>query len=559
MSQKAAVVYARVSDRKQAEKDISIPAQIDLAHKRAAELGAAVLRVFTDSGKSAFKEGNRPEFEAAVDFATSVGAEYFICWSSSRFARNRFEAAVFKRSLDRAGVRLVYLSSDIDRSTDEGWMLDSMLELVDEMYSRQNSKDTLRSMVRGAREGYWNGGSTPLGYRSEPAPENPKRRRLVPDEAEAAMVQSIFAQRVRGVGTYQIAVGLNAQGLRIRGRPWTKQRILYLLRSEVVIGHITFGKIDRRTKAERPRAEWVVVASHPPIIDRELFDEVQRLMQEAAEPSAHGSARSGHLFTGILRCGECGTSLQVETGKGKMGKLYSYYSCQRSQKGYGCKRRRIPAAPFDQWMNAIILDRVLSPRAVEQLAAEIEREVGSWAREQQAQQKALQVQITGLRSRNAKLFDLLELHGRDAPNLGDLTGRLRANNEEIKALEAQHSALLAAEREAGAAPDAGMLSDLADFVRGLLTDPENAKRVRALYSTFIERIVIGESEATIEYTPAKMVAAPPVERVRSNERWWAVPPSLRTRSERATIPDRLFARNRGRAGRHSTAAGIEAA
>jgi DNA invertase Pin-like site-specific DNA recombinase len=44
---KTAVIYARVSDRKQAEEDVSVPSQVDAARAKAEELGATVLRVFT--------------------------------------------------------------------------------------------------------------------------------------------------------------------------------------------------------------------------------------------------------------------------------------------------------------------------------------------------------------------------------------------------------------------------------------------------------------------------------------------------------------------------------
>lgn len=57
---KTAVIYARVSDKKQAENEVSVPAQIAAAERRAAELDASVLRVFTDQGRSAYKEDNRP-------------------------------------------------------------------------------------------------------------------------------------------------------------------------------------------------------------------------------------------------------------------------------------------------------------------------------------------------------------------------------------------------------------------------------------------------------------------------------------------------------------------
>ncbi len=84
MKPKTGVIYARVSDRKQAADDVSVPTQIELGTKRCEDLGASVLRVFTDAGRSAFKESNRRVFESAIEFAVAMEATYFLVWSSSR-------------------------------------------------------------------------------------------------------------------------------------------------------------------------------------------------------------------------------------------------------------------------------------------------------------------------------------------------------------------------------------------------------------------------------------------------------------------------------------------
>jgi len=191
-----AVIYARVSDRKQADEEISVPAQIEAGQKFAKSLQADVLRVFKDEGRSAFVTANRRNFEAAVEFAVLMQATYFITWSSTRFARNQIEAVMFKHQLDRAGVKLRYVSMDIDRATDGGWLLDGLFGLIDEHQSRQIARDTQRSRIRLAHLGYWLGGRAPFGYASGQAPDDPRRRKLQILPAEAAVIRGIFESRV---------------------------------------------------------------------------------------------------------------------------------------------------------------------------------------------------------------------------------------------------------------------------------------------------------------------------------------------------------------------------
>lgn len=478
-----------------------MPTQVELGQQRSRELEAGVLRVFTDAGRSAFKESNRRTFEASIEFAVAMQATYFIVWSSSRFARNRFEAVYYKRELDRAGVQLVYLSSTIDRKTDDGWLLDSMLEIVDEMTSRQNAKDTRRSMIRNAQHGYYVGGRTPYGYRAVPAEDDPKRKRLVPNPAEAFIVRRIFERRAAGIGAKSIAMELTSAGHSINGRPWTKQTVLYLLKATSYIGRTTFNR-RTRTNALKPQEEWVVVDSHEPLVSVELFDQVQQMIGDAADMTK-GSPKSRHPFTGILRCGVCGEALQIETANGNGGQ-YAYYNCRSALQGVRCPGQRIRADEVDEVLSTAILDRVLSPENMAEAAREIHNQRQEWSRERDTRRRDLLGTIQTYQKRNSALYDLLELHGRDAPNLGDLTSRLRSNNAAMKEAEAQLAAL---DVELSQPPmDMPAIEALGDFFRGALLDTANAAKAREFYRGFIERIVLREDEAEIHYDPARLLA-----------------------------------------------------
>jgi len=162
-SKKTAVFYGRVSDRKQAIQDVSIPSQIERGKEKALQLNADLVRVFVDEGKSG-RSDDRREFQSAIEYCELFNPDYLILWSSSRFVRNRFDAALYKRRLEIAGVKWVYISMDVDHSTDSGKMLDAMLEIMDEHKSRETSRDTVRSMISNAKSGYWNGGNPPFGF-----------------------------------------------------------------------------------------------------------------------------------------------------------------------------------------------------------------------------------------------------------------------------------------------------------------------------------------------------------------------------------------------------------
>lgn len=211
MEEKTAIVYVRVSTARQAEEELPIESQIVACEKKAKTLDAKIVKIFADEGISG-RSDVRPAFQDAIAHCEVFRPDYMITWSTSRFARNRVDAGLYKRRLEQAGVKLIYCSIDINLEDDSGWMTDSVLEIFDELYSRQISQDTKRSMMKNATEGYWNGGCRPFGFRVIPDPANEKRRRLAPDESEAAIVQKIFDLRIEGHGAKTLAFMLNAQG-----------------------------------------------------------------------------------------------------------------------------------------------------------------------------------------------------------------------------------------------------------------------------------------------------------------------------------------------------------
>jgi site-specific DNA recombinase len=68
---------------------------------------------------------------------------------------------------------------------------------------------------------------------------------MVLDETEAPLVRRIFADAARGVGAATIARILNREGITTRkGRKWTTDVILYLLRNRAYLGELRWGRND---------------------------------------------------------------------------------------------------------------------------------------------------------------------------------------------------------------------------------------------------------------------------------------------------------------------------
>ncbi|UUZ68043.1 recombinase family protein [Polaromonas sp. P2-4] len=121
---KRAIIYARVSSKRQADDGLPIESQLERCRAKAEALGAEVVREFVDGGISGATD-KRPAFQEAINFCSLMNVDYFITWSSSRFARNLMDAGRYKLVLQTYRTRLTYVSSDVDVTTDDGWLMDN--------------------------------------------------------------------------------------------------------------------------------------------------------------------------------------------------------------------------------------------------------------------------------------------------------------------------------------------------------------------------------------------------------------------------------------------------
>lgn len=522
---KRAVIYARVSTERQADEGVSMDSQIDACRRKAAELDAAVVQVYRDDGISGTTDA-RPGFRQAITHCTAMRIDYLLCWSSSRFARDQHDAITYKRELASAGVRLVYASSGVDVTTNEGWLADSFSQIIDEHYSRQVAADTRRSMMSAAADGFFMGGRVPYGYQAVPVPGS-TRRRLQPHPAEAGVVQTMFAHSARGIGAFAIAVMLNEQGITHRGKPWQKNAVLHMLKSEVYMGQVIYNRFARKTRRPRPAAEWIRVQAHQALVTPDTFAAVQTGLSDRTPSEGFTPGNAQHTFAGLLRCAACGSGLKLATGTGRGKKIYSYYACNGDLQGKACGTlKRLPAEKFDAWMLAELLDRVLTEENVQGVIDQMDGAATRWVKDRAARRTALVAELRGAESRRSKLFEVLEVQGKDAPGIQEMAPRLRDLNEQCRRLEV---ALVALEDEQQ--PLVGQIGvsaeEAARVMRQMVNECEDAKTLRGFVASIVERIVVSEAEVRVEYHPECLIRVDGAA-VRSTVNWLPVHGLLRT-------------------------------
>jgi site-specific DNA recombinase len=492
-----AVLYARVSSEKQAEKDLSISAQLKALRKYAADKGFEVVREFIDEAESA-RTANRHAFQEMISLARSKEKPFdaVLVWKLSRFARNREDSTIYKSQLRKKGVQVISMNEQIDDSP-SGKLLEGMIEAIDEFYSENLSQEARRGLKETASRGFFPGGSVPMGYKLKIVPDGRTKRKILEIDSEyAPIVKRVFKLCLAGLGTKEIAGRLNSKGITTRkGGAWSKASIVYILRNDIYTGDLIWPDKDRL----RSREEQIIIRKHhQAIVSKKDFNKVQELISDRSFARNHPRrVTSNYLLSGLLYCGKCGKTMLG--GTAKSGR-YRYYGCySRLRLGISqCSCKAISSERFESAVIGKLQGHVLTEENLIELLRMTNEELAHQSKGIDSEVSMLKKHLALKTKKLDKLYEVLEeghLTSADlAPRIRSLSGdadklRLRINELEIRR-ETQEPHI-----QIGMADLKKYVQDL----KSLLLDGQFFER-RSFLRSFIKRIDYAYPEVVINYT-----------------------------------------------------------
>jgi DNA invertase Pin-like site-specific DNA recombinase len=287
----------------------------------------------------------------------------------SRLARNHIDAGTLIDNLFvRMNVRFISLGDNIDSYKNPESvtsMIVPITNVFNENYCAQTSKKIRQVFDYKRRKGEYIGAFAPYGYAKDPQDNH----RLIVDTEAAEMVKRIFSMFLGGMAKNAISRYLNDhgvispsdykrnQGLKYHNatipdaRPlWTGVGIDCILRNRMYTGDMVQGKSRMKSykihiQEKMPEDEWFVVENtHAAIIDRDDFDKVQQLLLRDTRTAP--KQKQLYLFSGFLKCADCGRAMARSEVKGNV-----YYRCSTyaSRSKHACtihtiKHHRLEAA-----------------------------------------------------------------------------------------------------------------------------------------------------------------------------------------------------------------------
>jgi site-specific DNA recombinase len=512
-------LYARVSTSRQADNDLSIPDQLRQLNDWCKANGHLVVHEFIEPGASA-TDDKRPVFQRMIQEALqkSPAFEAIIIHSLSRFFRDGIEFGVYERKLKKNGVQVISITQPTSDDAG-GEMMRRIITLFDEHQSKENSKHTSRAMKENARQGFFNGSRPPFGYYVVTTDTNGsrgrKKKKLEINEAEAGIVRMVyqlylFGHQGRVMGCKEIAKHLTEKGLLMRGRPWGIHKVHKLLSDTLYMGDYYFNVIDSKTRKKRPPEAWVKT-SIPAIVDAATFEQARaKLESRAPDKTPPRRLASPTLLTGLLKCGVCGGSMTLATGKSGR---YKYYKCtSRQNRGnHACTSANLPMEKMDALVLNQLAEKVFAPARLQSMMTELRKRLRNAKDAQQQRIDELNRQLKQTEERQQRLLEAIET---GVIELDEVTQR-RA--QQLKSSREALLIELATARRGHSLPidkiKASQIDSLSQQLRKKLKTGDSGF-AKSYLNLLVDEIVVKGEAATIKGSYASLVAAATMDKIK---------------------------------------------
>ena len=339
-----AVIYARYSSHNQREE--SIEGQLKVCNEFAAKNGYNIVAEYIDRAISGTTDA-RPDFLRMIDDSAKKTFQYVIVYQLDRFARNRYDSAIYKSRLKKNGVRVLSARENITNDA-SGILVEGLLESMAEYYSAELAQKIKRGMDINASKCLSTGGNVALGYKVD------NTKHFIIDEETAPIVQKIFEMYASGQTVAEITDSLNAQGLRTsRGVPFNKNSLRTMLQNKRYLGIYTYRDTE-------------IPDGMPRIISDELFRKVQEEMTKNRKAPARHKAKAEYILTTKLFCGKCRDMMTGVSAKSHTGKEFFYYKCNNA-KIKQCNKKAVRK----EYIEDLVIDecrKLLTPANIDKIA-----------------------------------------------------------------------------------------------------------------------------------------------------------------------------------------------
>ena len=312
-----------------------------------------VFSVYCDNGETG-TNFEREAFQRMMYDVYNGKVNCIIVKDLSRFGREYIEAGDYlDRIFPLLGIRFIAINDNVDNHVTPFDISVPIKNIINTLYARDISKKVSAALRIKQANGEFIGTYAAYGYLRNPD----DKHKIIVDEKTAPIVRQIFEWKAEGMGYASISRKLVDMKIMPPGRYrydegivkdkryancefWSAATLKSMLTNQVYIGNLTQGRrksclYDGVPEKKVEKKNWVVVeGTHEPIVEKELFDKVQMLLDEAHDKYFRNLGKydrmsnNHNIFKTKVVCGDCGTKLtRYKNVKPNEKKVYYTFIC----------------------------------------------------------------------------------------------------------------------------------------------------------------------------------------------------------------------------------------
>jgi site-specific DNA recombinase len=386
------ILYARKSSESEDRQVASIESQKKVLKELAQKDGLEIIDALTESQSA--KGPGRPVFNKMIEKISNGEAQGIICWKLDRLARNPVDGGTISWMLQTGIIKHIQTYERNYYSNDNVLMMSVEFGMANQ-FIRDLSQNVKRGLKTKAEQG-WYPRSVPIGYLNNPVKQAEKA--IIKDSERFDLVRKMFNLMLAGGYSPPkiLEIATNEWGLRNKDKnPMSRSNIYRIFTDPFYYGdfELPLGS-----------GNWYH-GKHEPMITEQEYDNVQILLGKRGRPR---TKKHSFAFTGLIRCGECGSMITAEEHikKQKNGNVhhYIYYRCTKRKKH--CSQKYIEEKKLEKQI-LTLLEKIEIPIefydwAIEQLKIESQKEIQDRTKILESQKKAYNNSIN-------KIDQLLEM------------------------------------------------------------------------------------------------------------------------------------------------------
>ena len=453
------------------------------------------MEVIKDGGISG-RTDERPGFQRMIAMAKEKPRPFdvIVAWKANRLSRKLEHRLTYQALLRRRGVKVALVKEpEFDGAL--GFLVESVLAVVDEFLTLQIGEDVLRGQKEIARQGFSAGGRPPKGYRSarkviglRKSGDPITRTAWEPDPEWQEQALHAFHLAAEGKSFSDI--------IENTGVVSNKSSLSTYLHNRAFIGDRVYNKqrhVDTKAiRVNNPPEEWVVVPdAHQAIVPVELFDQVQQILSHKRHINfTDRTLKSDYLLSGLLWCPKHQCHFVGWANQDR-----EYYACSLRNRNLipASECRLLKKEAIESFILGIVTDQILQPENVRQGLVAIEEESLREKELAKGQSSLLRTQIAEVEQQLSR-YQGAVAQGVDP---GALAEPMNQCYQKLAALKSKLD-----EEQTKRYASANISNHLVDQViasaKHYLDGGEPAE-IKQMLKELVERVEVSEEEVTLRY------------------------------------------------------------